>query len=92
MEFASGAPIPTAQRRAVDGYLPDFENFVGMQGQAAILGATTTVYSIASKLDDSDPNKKELMDLSMAKMKSMLSAVPALGNPDEDVQNVINSF
>ena len=84
LQFASGDSLPTAQRRNVDGYLPGFGNYVGMQGQAAILGATTSVYSIVSKLEDSDPNKKVLLQLALTKMTSILSVDPEQCSPDEE--------
>lgn len=84
MQFASGDSLPTAQRRNVDGYLPGFENYAGMQGQAAILGATTSVYSMASKLADTDPNKQLLLQLSLKNITSILSVDPEQGSPAEE--------
>ena len=90
LAFAAGTPIPTAERRQMDSHLgsaflesvESHRSSQELQGQAALLIATQSLVTLASNLDDTNPIKKNMLDMGMSKLHVILTPDVPLPLPE----------
>jgi hypothetical protein len=93
---AGGENVPTAQRPAIEGFLPNFLESANSyrsaqetKSNAVMLGAATSFIEYARNLPADDPLRQDLLTLGIQKARSILQPVEPPPQPEPALQPAI---
>jgi hypothetical protein len=96
MAVAGGENVPTAQRPAIEGFLPNFLESANSyrsaqetKSNAVMLGAATSFIEYARNLPADDPLRQDLLTLGIQKARSILQPVEPPPQPEPALQPAI---